>query len=196
MVRLFYASFLAPENMSTYESLVARLRTEVPRALRPIPTGSHHLTLAFLGETADDEIDKCLAILESVKSIPAASLSLGRPRILYGRGRPRLICADVEEGSEQVARLQQLLCDEIIQVLPSRDLRPKPPHVTLARFSNKAKRGSGRKVEEALARQENAQPRRTDRLVSVQLVESKLTPTGPIYQSLGEAILPRTGSSG
>ena len=36
-MRLFYASFLAPENMSAYDSLVERLRTEVPRALREDP---------------------------------------------------------------------------------------------------------------------------------------------------------------
>ena len=36
-MRLFYASFLAAENMSAYESVVDRLQAEVPRALRPIP---------------------------------------------------------------------------------------------------------------------------------------------------------------
>ena len=189
-MRLFFASFLASDNMSAYESMVARLREEVPRTLRPIPAGTHHLTLAFLGEIDDGDLDKCLAILEKVKSIPAADLSLGRPRILYGRGRPRLICTDVEKGGEQVAGLQHDLCDEIRSVLPSLELRPKSPHVTLARFSRKANRGAGRKVEEALARQEEAREGRADRLVSVQLVESRLTPSGPIYKALGETILP------
>jgi 2'-5' RNA ligase len=191
-MRLFYASFLAPENMSAYESLVDSLRAEVTQALRPIPARTHHLTLAFLGEVADGDVDKCLEILESVKGSPTSSLSLGHPRILYGRGRPRLICTDLAEGGEQVARLQQLLCDEILQVLPSLDLRPKPPHVTLARFNKKANRQIARKVEEALARHEDAKPTRTDRLVAVRLVKSSLTATGPIYESLGEATLPET----
>jgi 2'-5' RNA ligase len=188
-VRLFYASFLAPENMSVYESLVAGLRDEVPRALRPLPARTHHLTLAFLGDVADGDVDKCLAVLDAATGSPASTFTLGQPRILYGRGRPRLICADLGEGGEHVSRLQQFLCDEILQALPSLDLRPKPPHVTLARFSKKANRQTARKVEEALARQEDAKPTRTDRLVTVQLVKSSLTPTGPIYESLGEATL-------
>lgn len=195
-MRLFYASFLDRENMSAYESLVAELRAEVTRALRPIPTHTHHLTLAFLGETDDDDVDKCLAVLDSLKSIPAASFSLGRPRILFGRGRPRLICADVEEGGEHVVRLQQDLCDEILRALPSLDLRPKPPHVTLARFSRRAQRRDGRRVEEALAERELAQPARTDRVVSVKLVNSELTSEGPIYKALGQAVLADTRSTG
>jgi 2'-5' RNA ligase len=189
-MRLFYASFLAPENMSAYESLVERLRTEVPRVLRPIPARSHHLTLAFLGDVADDDVDQCLAVLDTVTGSPASSFTLGQPRILYGRGRPRLISADLGEGGEHVSRLQQLLCDEILQALPSLDLRPKPAHVTLARFGKRTNRQTARRVEEALARQEDPKPTRTDRLVAVQLVKSSLTPTGPIYESLGETSLP------
>jgi len=188
-MRLFYASFLAPENMSAYESLVDRLRTEVPRALRPIPARTHHLTLAFLGDVADGDVDKCLAVLDAATGTPASTFTLGQPRILYGRGRPRLICADLGEGGEHVSRLQQLLCDEILQALPSLDLRPKPPHVTLARFSKKANRQTARKVEEALAIKVDPQPTRTDRLVSIHLVKSSLTPTGPLYENLGEATL-------
>jgi 2'-5' RNA ligase len=189
-VRLFYASFLAPENISAYESLVARLRAEVPRALRPIPGRSHHLTLAFLGDVADGDVDKCLEVLDSARNTPAASFSLGQPRILYGRGQPRLICIDLLEGAEHVFALQELLRVELSKHLSSLDVQPKPPHITLARFNKKANRQTARRVEEALARQEDPKPTRTDRLVAVQLVKSSLTPTGPIYESLGETSLP------
>ena len=189
-MRLFYASFLAPENMSAYESLVGRLRTEVPQALRPIPARTHHLTLAFLGEMADDDTDKCLQVLDSLPSTTTASFSLGQPRILYGRGQPRLICTDLVEGAEHVSALQELLRAELRQALPALSVRPKPPHVTLARFNRKANRQTGRKVEEALSRHDGLEESRTDHLVSVQLVKSSLTPNGPIYESLGTATLP------
>jgi 2'-5' RNA ligase len=188
-MRLFYASFLAPENISAYESLVDRLRAEVPQALRPIPARTHHLTLAFLGEVADGDVDSCLEILGASTSFSVSDFSLGPPRILYGRGQPRLICTDLVEGAEHVAALQELLRIELLQILPSSAVRPKPPHITLARFNRKAKRRSARKVEEALARQQDPQQTRTDRLVSVHLVKSSLTPTGPTYVSLREAPL-------
>jgi len=188
-MRLFYASFLAPENMSAYEALVARLSADVPRALRPIPARTHHLTLAFLGDVADGDVDKCLEVLNSAKGTPASSFSLGQPRILYGRGQPRLICTDLVEGAEHVSALQELLQVELRQALPSLSIRPKPPHVTLARFNRKANRQTGRKVEEALSRQDGLEQNRTGHLVSVQLVKSSLTPNGPIYESLGKATL-------
>lgn len=176
--------------MSTYESLVDHLRAQVPGALRPIPARTHHLTLAFLGEIAEGDVDKCLAVLESAESTSAASFSLGPPRILYGRGQPRLICADLVEGAEQVSELQTVLCRELLRVFPSLSVRPKPPHVTLARFGKRANRQQARGVEEALSRQQEPGRSLTDRLLSVQLVKSSLTPAGPIYESLGEAQLP------
>ncbi|MGB5814446.1 MAG: RNA 2',3'-cyclic phosphodiesterase [Thermoanaerobaculia bacterium] len=188
-MRLFYASFLDPENMSAYESLVARLQAEVPRALRPIPARTHHLTLAFLGEITDGDVDKCLEVLDSATGTAASSFSLGRPKILYGRGQPRLICADLVEGGEHVAALQEVLRVELLQQLPSLVVRPKPPHVTLARFDRRANRQTARRVEEALARQKDPEQTRTDRLVSVHLVKSSLTPNGPVYESLGEVAL-------
>jgi 2'-5' RNA ligase len=188
-MRLFYASFLAAENMSAYESLVDRLQAEVPRALRPIPAATHHLTLTFLGEIADNDVDRCLQVLDSVQDIAATSFELEPPHILYGRGQPRLICAALGDGGDQVSRLQGLLSDELRRVLPALDLRPKPPHVTLARFNRKASRQTARKVEEALSRQLDPGQTLSDDLSSVSLVKSSLTPSGPIYESLGEASL-------
>lgn len=188
-MRLFYASFLAPENMSVYESLVDCLRAKVPDSLRPIPARTHHLTLAFLGEVAEGDVEKCSQILDAAKSICAGSFTLGQPRVLYGRGQPRLICADLVEGGELVAALQELLRLELLNHFPSDVVRPKPPHVTLARFNRKANRQTARKVEEALAIKVDPQPTRTDRLVSIHLVKSSLTPTGPLYENLGEATL-------
>ena len=117
------------------------------------------------------------------------SFELEPPHILYGRGQPRLICTALGEGGEQVSRLQGLLTDELRRVLPALDLRPKPPHVTLARFNRKASRQTARKVEEALSRQLDPGQTLSDDLSSVSLVKSSLTPSGPIYESLGEASL-------
>lgn len=188
-MRLFYASFLAAENMSAYESLVDRLQAEVSRALRPIPARTHHLTLTFLGEIADNDVDRCLQVLDSVQGTAATRFELEPPQILYGRGQPRLIYAALGEGGEQVSSLQRLLVNELRRVLPALDLRPKPPHVTLARFNRKANRQTARKVEAALTRHSDAAQTLNDHLSSVHLVKSSLTPTGPIYESLGEGRL-------
>ena len=188
-MRLFYAAFLSQENKLAYQALVDRVMSDAPGALRPIPPGSHHLTLAFLGEIADNDVDRCLKVLDSVQGTAAASFELEPPRILYGRGQPRLVHAALGEGADEVSRLQGLLCDELRRVLPALDLRPKPPHITLARFNRKANRQTAGKVEEALSRHFDSGQTLSDELSSVSLVKSSLTPSGPIYESLGKASL-------
>lgn len=188
-MRLFYAAFLSDENMRAYQVLVEKLTREVPGALRSIPAATHHLTLAFLGEIADAETEVCKSVLAPIEQLEAFDFTLGRPRILKGRGRPRLICADVTKGKERISEAQSALTLELEARLPALGLQPKPPHVTLARFHKKARRSQARQVEEALSRRYDESSRWQDRFASVHLVRSSLTPSGPVYESLAEASL-------
>lgn len=188
-MRLFYAAFLSDENMRAYQALVDELISDVPGALRSIPPATHHLTLAFLGEIADADAETCVGVLGAVETLPAFDFTLGRPRILKGRGRPRLICADVTEGQDRVAEAQSALTSQLREHLPALDLRPKPPHVTLARFHKRAHRSQARQVEGDLARHYDDSSLWEDRFASVHLVRSSLTPSGPVYESVAEASL-------
>jgi len=188
-MRLFYASFLSSENIDAYESLVTAVSSDVPGVLRPIPARTHHVTLAFLGDIAETDVPACREVLRLAGRVPAAPLTLDSSRILYSRKTPRLVCVGLREGAEPVARVQKLVCREIGGRIPSLDLRPKPPHVTVARFRKNVDRGTARRVEEALRRHEGPDPARTDRLTSVHLVRSTLTPSGPIYETVEESML-------
>lgn len=188
-VRLFYATFLSDENMRAYQALVDELIEEVPDALRSIPPTTHHLTLAFLGEIADTDVEVCINSLAGVERQPAFAFTLARPRLLMGRGRPRLICADVADGKEQVSEAQAALTSQLSVHLPALELRPKPPHVTLARFHKRARRSQARRVEESLSRHYDDSAPWQDRFTSVALVRSSLTPSGPVYESLATANL-------
>ena len=175
--------------MRAYQTLVEGLIDDVPGVLRSIPPKSHHLTLAFLGEIGDNDVDKCATALRSVERIETFPISLGQPRILKGRGRPRLMCVDIDNGRGKVSDVQATLIAHLSKGLPALDLRSKPPHVTLARFDRKARARQARLVEEAAAlRLDTADPWR-DQLSSVRLVKSSLTPTGPIYETVAKADL-------
>jgi len=188
-VRLFYATFLSTDTMRLYEDLVSRLRQEVAGAVRPIPSGTHHLTHAFLGEIPHDEVADCVTLLSECETIPAFTFGLGSPRVLMGRGRPRLICVDVTHASDQVSKIQTMLVARLTSRFPTLDLRPKPPHVTLARFHKRARRFDARKVETILSGDFDKASQRDDRFESVCLVRSSLTPAGPVYETLAEATL-------
>jgi 2'-5' RNA ligase len=195
-MRLFYASFLSFENMHAYDSLVAGVDGDVPNALRSIPHGTHHLTLAFIGEVAENDVGRCLEVLDFAKEFPVIHFSLDRPRILYSRRSPRLVCAGLSAGSERVSMLQKQLLSEFLERFPESDVRVKPPHVTLARFKKRANREAAQKVAEALSGRDGPSPDKTDSLTRVQLVKSVLTRTGPVYESLGESRLSGAENSG
>jgi len=188
-MRLFYAAFLDLENRSSYESLIAKVIAEEGNVVRPVPSGSQHQTLGFLGEIDDREVGKYVAILDITKGMPEIPFTLRHPKILFGRGNPRLVCADLHEGSDRVLALQKALRLELGEDPSTIGRRLKHPHVTLARFKRNASRAVAQKVIDALARLEEPSLVRTDRLSSVHLVKSTLTPSGPIYESLAESML-------
>ena len=175
--------------MRAYQTLVDRLIEDVPGTLRTIPPQSHHFTLAFLGEIAESDVHKCTSALQAVERVKAFPISLSQPRILKGRGRPRLICVDINDGKEKVSMVEATLIAHLSKSLPALDLRPKPPHVTLARFERNARAQQARRVDEATARRYDASLPWRDRFASVQLVRSSLTPSGPVYKTVAEAHL-------
>ena len=188
-MRLFFATFLSPANMGNYQALVKQLMRDVPGVLRPIPPESHHLTLAFLGELSDADVENCRAGLAAVTELESFSFSLEPPQILMGRGQPRLICVDVGAGTKQVSEVQAAIVAHLSRSIPSLKVRPKPPHVTLARFKKSARRTEAAAVQEAIDRHfETSQPWE-DRLAEIHLVKSSLTPEGPIYETLQKAHL-------
>ena len=186
-MRLFLASFLSPENTESYDSLVSRVISDVPEAIRPVPPRTQHLTIVFLGDVADADVPTCLQVLESVSEIDGFSFTLGVPRILFSRRSPRLVRVDLASESDRVSTLQKHLYRGLSERLSMPITPPKPPHVTLARFRKNASRETARRVAESFSQQDDTSAVRTDRLTTVQLVESVLTPGGPIYESIGES---------
>jgi len=188
-MRLFYAAYLSQKNMDAYQALVDRLIQVVPGVLRSIPPQTHHLTLAFLGDIAEEDVASCSSALDAAEGFETFGYSLGRPSLLMGRGRPRLIRVGLTEGAEQVRDVQTALISRVVENLSSIDTRSKPPHITLARFKKSAHRSQARQVEAALHRDLDLPLPEHDHFSSVQLVKSSLTPSGPIYEPLGETHL-------
>ena len=188
-MRLFYAAYLSRENMDAYQRLVDDLIREQPRDLRSIPRHTHHLTLAFLGEIGDCDVDNCRAALAEISGMQAFSYDLEGPSLLTGRGRPRLIRVDVAAGKEKIARVQSNLLRSLSSQVPGLETRTKPPHVTLARFGKNARKWQARNVECALERIGATLLPSQDRFAEVHLVSSTLTPTGPRYETVARAVL-------
>ena len=106
-------------------------------ALRPVRDDALHVTLAFLGHRALDDIDPAR---EAVRSVAAAvpSLSLGDPLWLAPR-RPHVLTVEVLDADGAVFALQERVVEALVDAVGYEPERRRfRPHVTVARVRHGA----------------------------------------------------------
>jgi len=157
-------------------------------ALRPVPPEALHITLAFLGYRAEQEVEAiAAAVRESVA--PAPWLELRDAEQRPPRGRARLFALPaISPGAEALqAGVEQNLLQEGFY---RPEKRPFWPHVTVARVRPEA-RGSRRPavVSKFPARlpEELSEARICRRMT---LYRSELQPQGAQYVPLAQVELP------
>lgn len=157
------------------------------RGVRRVDESRLHLTLRFLGETADERIpDVVEAVEEAVEGVPPFAIvvrGLGafpKPHVV------RVLWAGIEP-SEELARLARQVDDAVRRRGFPREPRGFSPHITLARTQGRPGRAAGALDPE--------QPRFGEQEVdSVTVMESAASPRGPTYVPLARVGLPETGS--
>lgn len=160
-------------------------------ALRPVAPESLHVTLAFLGWTAEKEVARLGEILREAAG-PPPTLRLGEPVGRPERRRPRLFALPVE--SPAAVELQARLERELVATrLYEPEKRPFWPHLTVARV-RREERGSRRpalvkKLPGGLPK-DLLQPCGAVRLT---LYRSELQPQGAQYTPLAQVELPAAG---
>lgn len=103
------------------------------RALRPTREDALHLTLAFLGHRALDEIDPAREAVRGVAGSRAPVLSLTDPLWLSPR-RPHVLTVGLADSDGALATLQGALVERLAAALPwEPEKRPFRAHVTVAR---------------------------------------------------------------
>jgi RNA 2',3'-cyclic 3'-phosphodiesterase len=160
-------------------------------ALRPVPTESLHVTLAFLGWRAEKEIPRLEEIVAASQA-PAPSIELGDPVPRPERGRPRLFA--LPASSPAAIALQADLQERLVAArLYEPEKRPFWPHVTVARV-RREERGSQRPA--LVAKLPEALPKDLSRTfcgVRLTLYRSQLQPQGAQYTPLAQVELPAGG---
>jgi 2'-5' RNA ligase len=183
-MRLFVASLLPPHDRAFYDMAVEGLVARARGIVRAIPRDSARVTLAFLGDLPDPDIDTVTtAVARALQGRLTIDARLGAPALLRTRRLPRLVMAPLAAGAAPVAGLSGAIVAALRQLPPFAALPdPKAAHVTLARVRPRATPRDGDHLEAAL-REMDVRPRDL-RLMRVQLVASTLTPDGPQYRTL------------
>ncbi len=160
-------------------------------ALRPVAEGSLHVTLAFLGWTAEKQLPRLGEIVESCAA-PAPRMELADPVQRPERGRPRLFALPVD--SPATVALQAGLREKLVAArLYEPEKRPFWPHVTVARV-RREERGSKRPAP--VSKLPGALPKELLRPfggVRLTLYRSELQPLGAQYTPLAQVELPAGG---
>ncbi|HEU4739857.1 MAG TPA: RNA 2',3'-cyclic phosphodiesterase [Solirubrobacterales bacterium] len=189
--RLFVALDL-PDEMR--EGIVAWGSEELADpGLRPVKPESLHITLAFLGQRPEMEIERIAAIVEEAAG-PAPWVELRDPEQRPPRGRARVFALPaISPGAEGLQAGVSRGLEEAGIYEP--EGRPFWPHVTVARVRPEA-RGSRRPavVSEPPGRlPERLTEARICRRMT--LYRSELKPTGAQYVPLAQVELPGQGGS-
>jgi RNA 2',3'-cyclic 3'-phosphodiesterase len=188
-VRLFLAIELTDAAREAIAAEQARLKHEIAthnrsrlaamNSMKWVKPEHMHVTLAFLGEVADERSRLLVEAMRPPLETGRFSITFGGLGVFPSRGRPRVLWLGVSHGSEGVLAVQQEVVTRIAKLDIVTEDRSFHPHLTLARW---------RDVKFANRRWVTAVGCSSDLghvdVESVSLVHSKLAPAGPTYTAL------------
>lgn len=181
MARIFIAVRMPDEVIQKITRISNYFQKQTPKeALKWVETENLHLTLKFLGEIPEQTITKVQPILRAVgngqKPFDIAVAGLG----MYPHAkRPRVVWLGVE-GVDPLISLHNELESELAKIGLQKESRPYNPHLTLARVRQRTSRETAAKVGDILSGfKVDSLGRFT--VSDIHLIESQLTPQGPIY---------------
>jgi 2'-5' RNA ligase len=150
--------------------------------------GNVHLTLKFLGDVSEENLNALTAMIQAEASAcPPFNLSIGGLGVFPSIKRPRVIWVGVEAPAE-LSDLHGRIEAETTKPGYPPDKRGFSPHVTLGRVLRRADSGEVREISQRLDQQKTgfiaASP-----VEAVHLYQSDLKSTGAVYTHLAAARL-------
>lgn len=183
-LRLFVALAIPREVKETLAALRGELEPGLP-ALRWVRPEGIHLTLAFLGEVAENR-------LETIRTALAGCLGELAPMELETEGvgvfphlrAPRVFWVGIPRPPAMLPRLQRQVEEALAGLGFQPEGRAFRPHLTIGRFRRSLRRNELGLLETVLERD----VRRPFGLIPVQrlsLFRSTLLPAGAVYEEVG-----------
>lgn len=173
-LRLFIAAYPPPEIAV---ALVDAARGLGLSSLKPASLDQVHVTLLFIGDTDERQLDDVIESMHRAASgVHAMSLSVERLIALPERGDARLVAAEAS-APPVLIELQKRLAQRLTRTRPKRE-REFLPHLTVGRFP-----GSGLRLRD------RAWPvtKLTLEVADIRLVASMLKPSGAVHRELSRS---------
>jgi len=181
--------FIAIKPDSTVFNAIKAFQTELKSSLtykgiRWVDPSQFHLTLQFLGETNKSDLPKLISNLNAVtENSKVFHLHYEGAGYFGSAAKPRVLWLGSKKSSELQELFNQVLSSTTF--LPIESPIRLTPHITLARFSNNIIKEDALKITNYINSLEKPDfgITKTD---AIELIESKLTPNGPIYKTINK----------
>jgi RNA 2',3'-cyclic 3'-phosphodiesterase len=108
-----------------------------------------HVTLVFLGEIREAQLDAVMATYAEPASLPRFDMVLGGIGAFPERGSPRALWVGIRQGERELIALQQAMAARARAVGVPLEQRPFTPHVTIGRWKNARPSDRRRVLDEA-----------------------------------------------
>jgi len=176
-MRTFVAIQLSPEVRKQLFQNQKRLK-ELKADVKWVEEENFHITLSFLGEIKVSQADQIIGeIRKNLPSISPFVLNLSGLGVFPNKERPRVIWVGVTKGKEEIILLYNFL-KELLEPCGFDFSKKYTPHVTLGRVR------SSKNMKALISLLPEIQFKCKDFIEGISLMESRLSPKGPIYTEL------------
>jgi 2'-5' RNA ligase len=188
-LRTFIALDIPPAIQKSIQLQVHNLRSILGNsAIRWVPVNNIHLTLKFLGDVSQSDVDNLNQIVhKQAESHPAFDININSLGSFPSSKRARVLLIRVQAPAELEA-LQSGLESDCTRVGFRPESRPFNPHLTIGRVRRGISASDQSKIRKTLE-EVKIDSLGTARVDSLHLYKSELKPSGSVYTKLYSAPL-------
>jgi 2'-5' RNA ligase len=183
-MRLFVAVELDEAVRAAAATTARELEVRLGDGVRArwVPASNLHLTVRFIGHVAEERVPVVLQTLSSPLTIAPFDIELSGCGRFPPRGAPRVLWIGLTRGVSNLASLHAEFNRRLGPLGYEPEARAFSVHLTLARI--REARVNAKDVDRMLATVQTGAMKQ--RIASVTIFESRLSPSGPRYLSLRE----------
>lgn len=188
LLRTFIAVDIPPAIQKTIQYKIEMLRKAIGNSIRWVPVQNIHLTLKFLGDVSQNDVDKLTQMLRTESDTLASfDITIGGLGSFPNSKRARVVFIRTQAPAELDA-LQRGIESATTRLGFEADTRPFSPHLTVGRVRDHITAPEQEKIRKILE-ETKIDSVGTARVDSIHLYKSELKPGGSVYTKLFSAPL-------
>jgi 2'-5' RNA ligase len=185
-IRAFIAIELPAELRKRMGEFQAGLKRPQQKFVKWVNPGSVHLTLKFLGNVKEKQLDSIKKELQDIaKESRTFSIATSETGCFPNLKRARVFWLGLDGDIDQLLKLQGRIDEALSRMGFAKENRPFTAHLTLARLKEDCSMADRLEFAE-LVKDANFERPFSMKIEAVSLMRSQLTPAGAVYTQLAE----------